>query len=115
MADTVKEVRLGRQTPTTSYVLPYQDSLGARSIELYQQGGRAAMEWQELLIYDITARDPDGLWTHSKFGVSLPRRNGKTELFIMREKIGLVDLGEHILHTAHRTSTSHSAWERMCR
>ena len=44
MADTVKEVRLGRQTPTTSYVLPYQDSLGARSIELYQQGGRAAME-----------------------------------------------------------------------
>lgn len=115
MADTVKEVRLGRQTPTTSYVLPYQDSLGARSIELYQQGGRSAMEWQELLIYDITAKDPDGLWTHSKFGVSLPRRNGKTELFIMREKIGLVDLGEHILHTAHRTSTSHSAWERMCR
>ena len=109
-----KEVRLGRQTPTTSYVLPYKDSLGESAIELYEQGGRAAMEWQKLLIEDIMAVDADGLWVHSRFGISLPRRNGKTEVFMMREKKGL-ELGEHILHTAHRTSTSHSAWERMCR
>ena len=45
---------------------------------------------------------------HSKFGLSVPRRNGKSEVDKMRELRGLFH-GEHILHTAHRT-TKHSAW-----
>lgn len=109
-----KERRLGRQTPTTAVVLPYSQTKGEEAVALYEQGGRTAMEWQKLLIYDIMAVDEEGLWVHTKFGISLPRRNGKTEVFLMREKIGL-QLGEHILHTSHRTSTSHAAWERLCR
>lgn len=54
-----------------------------------------------------------GLWTHAKFGFSVPRRNGKNEVLTMREMHGLAELGEHILHTAHRTTTTHSAWERL--
>lgn len=105
--------RLGRQTPTQSVVLPYRDTLGNKAVELYNQTGRTAQEWQELQLYDIMALDDKGLWAHMKYGYAVPRRNGKNEIVAMRELYGILH-GEHILHTAHRTSTSHSAWERLC-
>lgn len=105
--------RLGRQTPTQSIVLQYKKTRGDEAVALYEQGGRTAMEWQKLLIYDILAVDEQGLWAHTKFGLAVPRRNGKNEVVLMREKFGLQN-GEHILHTAHRTTTSHAAWERLC-
>lgn len=106
------EARIGRQTPTTSVVLPYEETLGEEAIKLYESTGRKAMEWQKLLTYDIMALNPDKLWTHSKFGYAVPRRNGKNEVITIRELWGLKN-GEHILHTAHRTTTSRSAWERL--
>lgn len=108
------ETGKGRQTPTDSVVLPYKKTRGEESVKLYNQTGRTAQEWQELLMYDILAVNNDGLWTHTKFGYSVPRRNGKNEVVIIREMWGLKN-GEKILHTAHRTTTSHSAWERLCK
>lgn len=105
--------RIGRQTPTQSVVLPYSNTKGNEAIELYNKSSRKAREWQEILIYDIMAQNEDGLWVHTKFGYELPRRNGKGEIIAIREMWGLVN-GEMILHTAHRTPTSHSAWERLC-
>lgn len=107
------EARRGRQTPTQSVVLPYTDTKGADAVALYNSTGRTAQEWQELLLYDILAVNADGLWTHQKFGYSVPRRNGKNEVITMRELYGL-EHGERMCHTAHRTTTSHSAWERLC-
>ena len=52
------------------------------------------------------------MWIHTKFGYAVPRQNGKGEILIIRELYGLA-IGEHILHTAHRTSTSHSAYNRL--
>ena len=106
------EARTGRQTPTTCIVLPYEETFGEEAVKLYESTGRKALEWQKLLIYDIMARTPDNLWTHSKFGYAVPRRNGKNEVVLMRELWGLKH-GEKILHTAHRTTTSRSAWERL--
>lgn len=106
------EVRKGRQTPTKSIILPYTKTRGQEAIELYNSSGRTAQEWQELLIYDILATNDDGLWTHTKFGEEIPRRNGKNEIFIIRELWGLLN-GEKILHTAHRTTTSTSASRRL--
>ena len=40
------EVRKGRQTPTTSVVLPYDSTLGQEAVDLYEKTGRTAMEWQ---------------------------------------------------------------------
>ena len=102
----------GRQTPTRSVVLPYEKTKGAQAVKLYNLTGRKAQEWQELMLYDIMGVGEDGLWTHVKFGYSLPRRNGKSEILIMRELWGLVT-GEHIMHTAHRTTTTHGAWEKL--
>lgn len=106
------ETRRGRQTPTQSVVLPYTDTKGSEAVELYNSSGRTAQEWQELLLADILAVNDEGLWVHTRFGYSVPRRNGKNEIVAMREMWGLKN-GEHILHTAHRTTTTHSAWERL--
>ena len=106
------EVRKGRQTPTRSVVLPYTSTLGGEAIEIYNSTGRTAQEWQELLVSDILAYNEDGLWIHTKYGYSVPRRNGKNEIVVIRELIGLKQ-GEKILHTAHRTTTTHAAWERL--
>lgn len=106
------EPRKGRQTPTQSVVSPYFDTKGQEAIDSYNESGRTAQEWQELLLSDILATNKDGLWTHTKFGYSVPRRNGKNEIAAIRELYGL-EHGERILHTAHRTTTSSSASKRL--
>lgn len=106
------ELRKGRQTPTQSVVLPYFATKGQEAVDLYNNSGRTAQEWQELLLSDILAVNDDGLWVHTKFGYSVPRRNGKNEIVAIREQFGLVN-GERILHTAHRTTTSSSASKRL--
>lgn len=106
--------RVGRQSPTVSVILPYKDTKGPEAIELYNQSGNTAIEWQEALTYDIMGVDDDGLWIHQKFGYSVPRRNGKSEMALARCIWGL-KYGERILYTAHRASTAHSIWERLGR
>jgi phage terminase large subunit-like protein len=108
----MEQKRIGRQTPTVSRILPYTDSLGSEGAELYNRSGRSALEWQVRLIEDIMAVNDDGVWTHMKFGYAVPRRNGKSELVIMRSLWGLTH-GERILYTAHRTNTSRSIWEKL--
>ena len=92
--------------------MPYEQTKGDEAIAMYNKSGRTAQEWQELMLYDIMAVDDEGLWKHMKFGWSIPRRNGKSELLIMRAIYGLQN-GERVLYTAHRTTTSHSAWEKI--
>jgi phage terminase large subunit-like protein len=106
--------RIGNQNPTQSVILPYKKSLYKKAIDAYESSKRTAQKWQVNLIKHIYAVNKDGLWVHTKFGYSLPRRNGKNEVVAIRELQGLMD-GEQILHTAHRTTTSHAAWERLCR
>ena len=107
--------RIGSQDPTQKLILPYQKSKTKvkETIELYEKTGRKAQKWQSSLIQHITAVNKHGEWVHSSFGYSVPRQNGKNEIVAMREFNGLAN-GERILHTAHRTSTSHTAWERLC-
>ena len=108
------KVRLGNQHPTQSVILPYDESLYQEAIRNYEKSGRTAQEWQVELSKHIFAVNDDGLWTHTKFGYSLPRRNGKNEVVVIRE-IQALQNGEQALHTAHRTTTSHASWERLTR
>ena len=106
------DVRYGRQTPTSSVVLPYTETAGDRAIDLYKQTHRTAQPWQEAMIYDIRAVDSDGLFVHMKFGYEVPRRNGKGEILTIVELDDLFQ-GRRTLHTAHRTTTSSSASLRL--
>lgn len=104
--------RVGNQIPTQSVILPYEISYGDEAVQLYNLSGNVCQEWQALMLSDIMAVNGDGLWVHTKFGYSVPRRNGKTEILTQRSMWGLFN-GEHILHTAHLTDTAHIAWERL--
>lgn len=106
--------RVGRQSPTVSVILPYTETRGPEAVELYNLSEKSILPWQEALTYDIMAVDGDGLWIHQKFGYSVPRRNGKSEMALARCIWGLKN-GERILYTAHRASTAHSIWERLSR
>lgn len=105
--------RYGNQSPSKIVVANYFESKGPEAIEIYEKSGRKALDWQKDLVNHILAYNEDGLWTHSKFGYSVPRRNGKSELLFMVEAYFLQE-GLRVMHTAHRTTTSHSAWERIC-
>lgn len=104
--------RIGSQIPTKSKILPIKDTLANEAIKLYQKSKRKAYEWQKNLLNAILAINGEGLWVHMKFGFSVPRQNGKNEVVAMRELIGL-EKGEKILHTAHRTTTSGTAFNRL--
>ena len=104
--------KTGNKIPTLSVILPYEKSYGDEARQLYDLSGNVCQEWQALLLNDIMATNPEGLWVHTKFGYSVPRRNGKTEILTQRELWGLFN-GERILHTAHLTDTAHIAWERL--
>ena len=106
------DTRTGNQSPTVSVVLPYTKTHGIEAVELYNTTERTAFPWQAALAYDVMAVDDEDLWTHQKFGYAIPRRNGKSEVVIMRILYGLKH-GEKILYTAHRTTTAHSIWERV--
>lgn len=106
--------KIGNQKPTQSLILSTKNSEYKEAIELYERSGRTAQKWQIELLKAILSKTKKELWVHTKFGYSVPRRNGKNEIVAIRELYGLVK-GEHINHTAHRTTTSHSAWERLLR
>lgn len=106
------KAKLGCQTPTQSYFLPYKHSHGKEAIDIYNSTGRTAQKWQVDLVDNILAYNKDDLFVHTKVGYSVPRRNGKNEILTIVEMWGLKN-GLRILHTAHRTSTTHVAWERL--
>lgn len=60
------------------------------------------------------AVNADSLWVHMKYGWSIPRRNGKSEILIMRAIWDLFH-ERRCLYTAHRESTAASAWEKVIR
>lgn len=106
--------KIGSQTPTLSKLKRYTKSDYKKAIDLYEKSGNKAQKWQETILKHILAYNKNHLWVHTKFGYSLPRRNGKNEILLMRELYGIME-GEQINHTAHRTTTSHASWEKLCR
>lgn len=107
--------KLGNQEPTQSVILPFDKSLSDEAVSLYEKTGLTCYPWQKTLLNSVMAvEDSGGLWVHQKFGYSIPRRNGKTEIVYMLELWGLFQ-GLNILHTAHRISTSHASFEKVKR
>ena len=93
--------KYGNQSPTQAVILPYvkKKSAGVEAVEIYEKTGLSCYTWQKKLIQSIMAVDKKGLWVHQKFGYSIPRRNGKSELLYMLELWGLHQ-GLNILHTS---------------
>lgn len=104
--------RIGNSDPSFTNVSKINNSKGQEAIELYASTGQKLMEWQEKQV--LALMDQDGpLWKYMKYGLAVSRRNGKGEILAAREFEGLVNLNEKICHTAHRTTTSHDAFNRL--
>lgn len=106
------KARFGNQFPTQSVILPYVKSLYQEAIGFYHKTKCKCYEWQLNMLKVIMAVEDDGLWVHQKFGYSIPRRNGKTEVVYILE-LWALENGLSTLHTAHRISTSHSSFEKL--
>ena len=104
--------RIGNATPSYSNV-NFTKTKGQEAIDLYKSTTQTLMEWQELQINGIMAVDETGLWKYMRYAICVSRRNGKGEILAAREFDGIVNLGEKVCHTAHRTTTSHDAFVRL--
>lgn len=106
------KTKIGNQYPTQSVILPYDRSLYREAVDIYHKTKNECYEWQLNMLEPIMAVDDSGLWMHQKFGYSIPRRNGKTEIVYILE-LWALEKGLNTLHTAHRISTSHSSFEKL--
>ena len=106
-------MKKGSQNPSFTNVEKIKKTKGQEAINLYHSTGQELLPWQKKQIKAIMAVNPDGLWKHMVYGISVSRRNGKGEILAAREFEGLVKLNEKICHTAHRTTTSHDAFNRL--
>lgn len=82
--------KIANQKPTKSVIISKSNSLYEKAIELYEKSKRTSQKWQVDLMKCILSRNKKDLWTHTKFGYSLPRRNGKNEIVTMRELFALI-------------------------
>ncbi|GAA3175847.1 hypothetical protein GCM10020255_066940 [Rhodococcus baikonurensis] len=98
-----------RVAPTETYI----DTFGPEAVAFAAKYGLVADRWQALVLDDWLAFRPDGKWACSRCGLSVPRQNGKNGVIEIRELFGMVELGEHILHTAHEVKTARKAFKRL--
>lgn len=106
------DVKYDNQEPTQSYILPYEKTLGQEVVDYYEKISKHELHpWQVGLVYDIEAVDDDGLFVHQKFGFSVSRRNGKSEV-VLAIVLYALKCGKRVLYTAQSTDTCHEIYER---
>ena len=107
-------MRIDNQNPSFTNV-SYDSKMtrGTSAIKRYKSTGQQLLTWQQRQVKAIMATNKDGLWKHMTYCICVSRRNGKGEILAARELEGLLDLKEKICHTAHRTTTSHDAFNRL--
>ena len=107
-------MRIDNQNPSfTNVSYDPKKTRGTEAIRLYKATGQQLFTWQQRQIRAIMATTTGGLWKHMNYCICVSRRNGKGEILAAREMYGLVISGEKICHTAHRTTTSHDAFNRL--
>lgn len=108
-------MRVDNQNPsfTNAVLTKSTKTLGTQAIRLYASTGQDLMTWQQRQIRAIMTIDSKRQWKYMNYCIGLSRRNGKGEILAAREMSGLVELKEKICHTAHRTTTSHDAFNRL--
>lgn len=105
---------IGSQTPRLASVVEGDTDRGDMAVEFCRAVGMTLYPWQEELLRDMCRTDADGLWRYREAVVSLARQNGKGEVLVARELVGIYLFGEtSILHTAHFLDTAMDARDRL--
>ena len=106
-------MRIDNQNPSFTNVQSSKKTRGTDAIKIYKSTGQALLTWQQRQIRNIMTTNKDGLWAYMTYCICVSRRNGKGEILAARELDGIINLKEKICHTAHRTTTSHDAFNRL--
>lgn len=106
-------IRRGDQTPTFHHAEEYEKTEGIYASRLAGSYGLPPHKWQQDVLNDWLAVDEDGRLVHNYCVLEVPRQNGKTGASDPRETWGLVQRGEHILHTAQEFQTAKKAFDRL--
>ncbi|MDQ5860704.1 MAG: phage terminase family protein [Actinomycetota bacterium] len=69
--------------------------------------------WQLNVLNAWMNRDRSGKWTAGRWGITVPRQNGKNGILEMVELFFMAQLGLKILHTAHEVKTARKAFLRL--
>ena len=69
--------------------------------------------WQLNVLKAWMGRDRHGKWLAGRWGITVPRQNGKNGILEMVELFFMAQLGLRILHTAHEVKTARKAFLRI--
>lgn len=69
--------------------------------------------WQLNVLNAWMCRDRAGKWLAGRWGITVPRQNGKNGILEMVELFFMAQLGLKILHTAHEVKTARKAFLRI--
>lgn len=101
--------KYGNQKPRIDHYNNGDVWLAVKTIELLDSYGIELLPWQKAVLYRWLAvvQDDEGnwKWANPDCGLSVPRQNGKSELFIARIVGGVIFLGEAIIYTAQANQT----------
>ena len=97
--------RYGNQKPRIDIYQNGDIEIAEKAIALWEHYNAPLLQWQKSILRRWFARNDDGTWSNPECGLSVPRQNGKTELFIVRIVGGMIFLGEGLVYTAHQGNT----------
>lgn len=103
----------GNQNPTFVHAPAGDESDASDAIEIAAAYGLVADEWQETVLRTWMRRDAVGRWAAGRWGLAVPRQNGKNAVVEILELHALTVLGLKILHTAHEVKTARKAFLRL--
>ena len=103
----------GNQKPTFIHAPAGDESDASDAIEIAAAYGLVADEWQETVLRTWMRRDAAGRWAAGRWGLAVPRQNGKNAVVEILELHALTVLGLKILHTAHEVKTARKAFLRL--
>lgn len=106
-------VAVDSQTPTFEVVPDGDDSDGVDAVDLAAGYGLVLDGWQSHVIRSWMRRDSFGRWCAGRWGVAVPRQNGKNAIIEAVELYGMAVLGLRFLHTAHEVKTARKAFMRI--
>lgn len=100
--------------PRHSHIPSWSSSAGEEGLDLCRMAGLTLDPEQEFVLMNMLGERPDGRWASMVVGICEPRQNGKGEILLARELIGLFLLNERlIMHSAHLFPTSLEAHRRL--
>lgn len=100
--------------PKHSHVPPWESSAGEEGLELCRMAGVNLDQEQEFVLLNMLGERPDGRWASTEVGICEPRQNGKGEILLARQLIGLFLLNEKLMmHSAHLFPTALEAQRRL--